>query len=111
MFSRAKFLSLAVLLFLFGELRSGLAGEAAYGARVKYREGGALVFPDFSLTPLGSHRVTPPQYPRGWLVHEFLAKKGPASTVVRWSAGTGLIEPASFVVGGRNYQLELSRAE
>jgi hypothetical protein len=47
-------------------------------------------------------------YPRGWLVYDFevVSKQG-ESVKVAWSAGTGSIGPARFVVDGKHYFLEL----
>jgi hypothetical protein len=84
---------------------------AAYGAKVKFSEGRTLHFPDFDLTYLGKHHVTPPQYPRGWWVHDFKVRVKSNEQTVSWSAGTGDIAPVRFPVNGAEFQLELSHSD
>ena len=81
--------------------------SARYGEKVKYREGKAIVFPDFTLTYQGQRRVVPPQYPRGWWAYDFLVKAGGSEQKITWSAGTGLIDWTDFKVGGKAFALEL----
>jgi len=85
--------------------------EAVYGAKVKFHEKRTLRFPDFELTYLGRRHVTPPQYPRGWWVHDFKANAGGAEQIVSWSAGTGSIGPSQFNVSGSLFQLELVHSD
>ena len=100
--------SIVALLGLGACLQGGASGGVTiYGAKVKYAKGVTLRFPDFTVTPLGSRHVTPPQYPRGWDVHEFRVEGGGASTVVAWSSGTGLLGPTRFKFGDREFDLEL----
>jgi hypothetical protein len=84
---------------------------AAYGTRVKFSAGRALHFPDFDLTYVGKRRVTPPQYPRGWWVHDFKVGAKADEQTVAWSAGTGDIGPARFKVHGTGFQIELSHSD
>lgn len=83
----------------------------AYGAKVKFSVGRTLHFPDFDLTYVGKRRVTPPQYPRGWWIHDFKVRAKGDEQTVSWSAGTGDIGPARFKVNGTSFQIELSRSD
>ena len=85
--------------------------EAAYGSKVKFKEGRALRLPDFELTYRGRRRVTPPQYPRGWWVDDFKVRAGSSEQTVSWSAGTGDIGPVQFRVGATLFQIELVRSD
>jgi hypothetical protein len=87
------------------------ANAAAYGARVKFSVGRPLHFPDFDLTYVGKRHVTPPQYPRGWWIHDFKVRAKNDEQTVSWSAGTGDIGPARFKVNGNDFQIELSRSD
>jgi hypothetical protein len=92
--------------------RAGEASDAAaYGTKVKFSAGRTLRFPDFDLTYAGKRRVTPPQYPRGWWVHDFKVRAKSGEQTVSWSAGTGDIGPARFKVNGIDFQIELSRSD
>lgn len=42
-----------------------------YDSKVRFKAGYTLRFPDFELTYMGKRHVTPPQYPRGWWIHDF----------------------------------------
>jgi len=84
---------------------------AAYGARVKFSVGRTLHFPDFDLTYVGKRHVTPPQYPRGWWIHDFKVRAKSGEQTVSWSAGTGDIGPTRFKVNGTDFQIELSRSD
>lgn len=79
---------------------------APYGEKVRYREGQAIAFADFTLTFKGQRRVVPPQYPRGWLAYDFIIRAGSGEQTITWSAGTGLIDATDFTVNGRNFALE-----
>lgn len=99
---------LLIFALLLARPAAGRAAEkaAGYGVPVRYARGQTLRFADFALTPLGTRRVTPPQYPRGWEVHEFRVEGGGATQVVRWSGGTGDIGPARFQCAGKVWDLE-----
>jgi hypothetical protein len=79
-----------------------------YGEKIIFETNSPLQFADFKLTFLGEHRVTPPQYPRGWLVYEFRVVQGGESLLVSWSAGLGDISPSPFTVSGKQFFLELA---
>ena len=87
------------------------SNAAAYGAKVKFSVGRTLHFPDFDLTYVGKRRVTPPQYPRGWWIHDFKVRAKSDEQTVSWSAGTGDIGPTRFKVNGTDFQIELSRSD
>jgi hypothetical protein len=83
----------------------------AYDSKVRFSLDRTLRFPDFEMTYKGKRHVTPPQYPRGWWIHDFSVRgKGGAQTV-SWSAGTGDIGPTRFKVNGADFQVELSRSD
>jgi len=86
-------------------------GPAAYGAKVKFKTGSALRFPDFELTYAGKRRVVPPQYPRGWWVYDFAVRNKSDTKTVSWSSGTGDIGPTRFQMNGRSFQIELSHSD
>jgi hypothetical protein len=90
---------------------SGSSKAAAYDTKVRFEQGRALRFPDFELTYLGKHHVEPPQYPRGWRVHDFIVRSKAGEQTVSWSAGTGDIAPRRFTVNGAEFQLELSHSD
>jgi len=107
----AAFLFVHLLAFAVAFHAEEAPDAAAYGTKVKFSAGGTLHFPDFDLTYAGKRRVTPPQYPRGWWVHDFkVGAKGDEQTV-SWSAGTGDIGPTRFKVNGTAFQIELSRSD
>jgi hypothetical protein len=83
----------------------------AYGSKVKFGLDRTLRFPDFELTYIGKRHVTPPQYPRGWWIHDFKVRSKGSEQTVSWSAGTGDIGPTRFKVNGGLFQIELSRSD
>lgn len=87
------------------------AEKIAYGSKAKFGVGRTLPFPDFEVTYTGKHHVTPPQYPRGWWVHDFKVRSKGNEQTVSWSAGTGDIGPVRFKVGGAEFQIELSLSD
>lgn len=87
------------------------SNAVAYGAKVKFSVGRALHFPAFDLTYVGERRVTPPQYPRGWWIHDFKVRAKSDEQTVSWSAGTGDIGPTRFKVNGTDFQIELSHSD
>jgi hypothetical protein len=84
---------------------------AAYGSKVPFRADQALHFPDFEVTYMGKRHVTPPQYPRGWWVHDFKVRSNGNEQTVSWSVGTGDIGPVRFKVNGAEFQIELSLSD
>jgi hypothetical protein len=87
------------------------SNAVAYGAKVKFSVGRTLHFPDFDLTYVGKRRVMPPQYPRGWWIHDFKVRAKSDEQTVSWSAGTGDIGPTRFKVNGTDFQIELSHSD
>jgi hypothetical protein len=86
-------------------------GTVAYGSKVRFGLDRTLRFPDFEMTYLGKRHVTPPQYPRGWWIHDFKVRGKDGEQTVSWSAGTGDIGPTRFKVNGADFQIELSRSD
>jgi hypothetical protein len=111
----------SILIFLLGGLLAfaGLVscGNAAsgqkvsYGARVKYRTGEKIEFPDFTIEYVGERRKSVSVYPRGFLYYDFKISRGKTEKVVSWTAGTGDIAPAQFEIAGKHYQIELRRSD
>lgn len=87
------------------------SATAGYQTKVRFTEGKAIEFPNFVLIYRGKHRVVPPQYSRGWWVHDFTVKTNVGEQNVPWSSGTGDIGPAIFKVGRQSYALELSYSD
>jgi hypothetical protein len=87
------------------------SGAFAYGSKVRFGLDRTLRFPDFEMTYLGKRHVTPPQYPRGWWIHDFKVRGKDGEQTVSWSAGTGDIGPTCFKVNGADFQIELSRSD
>lgn len=90
-----------------------LRGEepSRYASKVTYAKDQALVFPDFTLTYLGSRQIKPPAGLHGWLIHDFTIRHGQQEQKVSWSSGTGDIGPTEFQVAGTHFLLELSRSD
>jgi hypothetical protein len=82
----------------------------AYGSKVRFRVDRAMRFRDFEMTYMGKRHVTPPQYPRGWWIHDFKVRSKENEQTVSWSTGTGDIGPVNFKVGGASFQIELSHS-
>ena len=87
------------------------SGTVAYGSKVRFGRDRPLRFPDFEMTYVGKRHVTPPQYPRGWWIHDFKVRRKGGEQTVSWSAGTGDIGPTRFKVNGADFQIELSRSD
>ena len=111
----AKIMATALLLVhlfaLAGRSGAETLDRAAYDTKVKFSVGRPLRFPDFDLTYVGKRHVIPPQYPRGWWVHDFKVRGKSDEQTVSWSAGTGDIGPTRFKVNGMEFQIELSRSD
>lgn len=107
----ATALLLAHLFAFAGGSNAETPDRAAYGTKVKFSAGHTLHFADFDLTYVGKRRVTPPQCPRGWWVHEFKVRAKGNEQKVSWSAGTGDIGPTRFTVNGTDFQIELSHSD
>jgi hypothetical protein len=105
------FLLVHLMSFPFSARAEGSPDAAAYGTKVKFSAGRTLHFPDFDLTYVGKRHVTPPQYPRGWWIHDFKVRAKDDEQTILWSAGTGDIGPTRFKVKGSGFQIELSRSD
>ncbi len=83
-----------------------------YGRKANFAKGQKIAFPDFVLEYLGQHRQASPQYPRGFLFYDFVAKTANGSVPFSWTSGTGEIAPAAFsVTHTRSFALELKRSD
>jgi hypothetical protein len=105
------FLFVHLLTFAVSARAEEAPDAAAYGTKVKFSAGRTLHFPNFNLTYVGKRRVTPPQYPRGWWVHDFKVRAKNDEQTVSWSAGTGDVGPTRFKMNGTDFQIELSRSD
>jgi hypothetical protein len=85
--------------------------KAPYGARVKYRTGEKIEFPDFTIEYVGERRQSVSVYPRGFLYSDFKITRERAEKVISWTTGTGIIDPTDFEFEGKRYHLELRRSE
>lgn len=103
-------LLIAALLPLPGGQAQSIA-TASYAAKVSFKKGMLLRFADFDLTYLGERRESSTVYPHGFQFHDFKAEHAAETVKVAWSAGTGDIGPAAFVIGWKKFQLELKRSD
>ena len=85
--------------------------KVSYGARVKYRTGEKIEFPDFTIEYVGERRKSLPVYPRGFLYYDFKVSKANTEKMVSWTTGTGVIDPLDFDIDGKHYQLELRHSD
>ena len=85
--------NISTLIFLLGDLLA-FAGpvscghaaseqNASYGARLKYRTGEKIEFPDFTTEYVGEGRKSLPVYPRGFLYYDFKVSKANTERVER----------------------------
>ena len=107
-----KFFGLFILLGLF----SGFCGKAGnssanFGEKIKFSPNAPIKFEDFDLTYTGERRVSSDKFPRGFLYHDFKIKTASEEQTISWTSGTGDIAPVSFQIGGKKYELELSRSD
>jgi len=103
--------ALSLIGFLLSSSSAPSSEPPRYLAKVTFAKGIALHFPDFDVTYAEKRRVTPPQYPRGWWVYDFVVRSKSGEQTVSWSAGTGDIGPARFKVGGGEFQIELAHSD
>jgi hypothetical protein len=88
-----------------------VAGAAEFGRPERFAEGRVLKFPGLDVEFVGERVVTSSQYPRGFRMWDFVARRGEQKEKVAWSAGTGDIAPVTFRFGGTGYVLEMSYSE
>ena len=103
--------ALSLIGFLLCSASAPSSEPPKYSAKVTFAKGIPLHFPDFDVTYAEMRRVTPPQYPRGWWVYDFVIRSKSGEQTVSWSAGTGDIGPARFKVGGGEFQIELAHSD
>jgi len=85
--------------------------HANYGEKVRFAEGYPLLFPDFTLTYLGTHQAASANFPRGFVYHDFQIGHAAEGFTVSWSSGTGDIGPTFFEIDGQRYRLEMGYAD
>lgn len=90
---------------------SGADAPANYGAKVRFKKGAAVVFPDFDLTYLGRRHVESPRFKPGFNYEDFRVSRGDKTGTVSWSSGTGLLGPQEFEFGGQKFELELRHTD
>lgn len=95
----------------FMSASSANSSVKAYGARVPFKEGRPLKFPDFSLEYVGQRRVASTRFPRGFLYRDFIVSAGSERITVSWTAGTGDIGPMPFTIAGKSFNLELAQSD
>jgi hypothetical protein len=105
------FCTLGLALGVFLAACAPQAEAAEYGAKVGFKKGGAVKFPDFELTYIGERHVASDRFPRGFIFHDFKVAAPPGPQTVSWSSGTGDIGPALFRVGSKQFALELSQSD
>lgn len=92
---------------LLGIAACASADAPAYGEPTRFAKGREIVFPDFSIRYLGERQVAGPQFPRGFRYYDFEVKAGGETRTVSWTSGTGVIDSASFEIGGKPFELEM----
>ncbi len=105
------FTRILVALFTLAVASSTLADSlpAQYGKWITYSKNTALQFPDFKLNFLGKTMGRPfpgTSRPMGNVFHFEIGNVN-EQTQVKWSSGTGDIAPSSFVMGGKEFILEM----
>ena len=109
------------IIFCFLSVVSGLSagcsisgGKGEYDAVVSFSKGEKIQFPDFLLEYLGE-RTEKKEFPNGnsftFTFYDFKLTSGTETKTINWSSGTGLIDPAPFEFGGKNFELELRNSE
>lgn len=92
---------------LLGVIGCASADPPAYGVPTRFAKGREIVFPDFSIRYLGERRMIVPQFRQGFLYHDFEVKAAAETKTVSWTSGTGVIDSASFEIGGKPFELEM----
>ena len=114
MISKSIFVTIMALSWLFGGAGCKSQGSAAYGTVVTFSKGKVIAFPDFDLEYTGETSSTS-KFPNGnsftFKYQEFKISRDGESKVVKWTTGTGIIEPANFEFGTTKFTLELRNAE
>jgi hypothetical protein len=114
MIGKSILVTIMALSWLFGGEGCKSQGSAAYGTVVTFSKGKVISFPDFDLEYTGETSSTS-TFPNGnsftFKYQEFKISKDGQSTVVKWTTGTGIIEPANFEFRSMKFSLELRNAE
>ena len=82
-----------------------------YGQKVRFAKGQTLQFADFALRFDGQMHVKVERYPNGFVYENFTVKADGKTQKIVWSMGTGLLDPADFLVAGQAYMLELKSSD
>ena len=90
---------------------AGGSGSGNYGAKVRFKKGAAVSFPDFDLTYLGKRHVDSPVFKPGFNYEDFRVSRGDKSITVSSSSGTGLLGPQEFKFDGGEFSLELRHTD
>lgn len=85
--------------------------HAHYNQPVRFSLHEPLSFTDFDLRFIGTRREVFEKYPRGFLYYDFELTHRDAKQTLAWTAGTGLIEPLSFEINAKRFELWLGFAE
>lgn len=78
-----------------------------FGEKVKFLPNTRIKFKDFSIIYIGERRVSSTKFPNGFLYYDFKVQNQIEDITISWTSGTGDIAPISFMIGGKNYELEL----
>jgi hypothetical protein len=89
-------------------------GNGGYGSSVTFSKDKAVSFPDFDIVYTGETSKTS-TFPNGnsftFRYMNFNVTKGGNTKEVKWTTGTGIIEPIPFEFEGKNYTIELRYTE
>lgn len=89
-------------------------GKGGYGSPVTFSKDKPVSFPDFDIVFTGESSSTS-TFPNGnsftFRYMNFTVSKGADTKEVKWTTGTGIIEPIPFDFGGAKYTIELRYQE
>lgn len=74
-----------------------------YGRKIKSGQKQKLHCPDFNLRYTGQVRIVPRLYPRGFACYNFVVSQGSKVQKLKWSSGTGAIEPQALTLCGKSH--------
>jgi hypothetical protein len=110
--------SLLIIIIMFTSLfASGgckSQGKGEYGKPASFSKDKPVSFPDFDIVYTGESSKTS-TFPNGnsftFRYQDFTVSKGTVTKEVKWTTGTGVIEPIPFDFDGKNYTIELRYTE
>jgi hypothetical protein len=82
---------------------------ARYGEPARFSREISLQYPDFDLIYLGLGRATVGAGHLALQAHYFRAIGSKEQNIINWSAGTGLLGPIGFELGGKRFFIEMRR--